>query len=237
MRFFSLVVLLSNADYDAYYIAGDKKLRKHRGPLDSKYGVCARICMSLLARLTERYFRDDASLTLIFEAGAKNQGAAQTILGDMYRAAADIAKYLAPAVGYAIKEQSPIRTTRRLPGPHWSQLQGFPMGWTSRTLRSTDGFLLLPPELRPPLPVGCVRTRNSRAKALCAVAMSVMSCRSSSSFSSTLFAFVHLVASSPSISTLALLRSGYAIKRTLKCLAPFGAFVSSDLSGHLNESL
>jgi Protein of unknown function (DUF3800) len=104
---FSLVVLLSNADYDAYYIAGDKKLRKHRGPLDSKYGVCARICMSLLARLTERYFRDDASLTLIFEAGAKNQGAAQTILGDMYRAAPDIAKYLAPAVGYAIKEQSP----------------------------------------------------------------------------------------------------------------------------------
>jgi hypothetical protein len=209
---FGLVTLLNTTDYDVHYIGNDRKLRKHRGPLDSKYGVCSRICISLLARLTQQYFADDAILTLVLEAGAKNQGAAQTILSDMYRIAPDIAKFINPVIGYALKEKSPgvqaadllaypayglerdglaetesfvaglpetlpgetttfrvpivpdtlrdikegqaaLRATRRLLGPHWGHLDGFPRGWTTKALRSAEGFLLMPPAPPLPLPV------------------------------------------------------------------------------------
>jgi hypothetical protein len=40
---FSHTVLLKNRDYDIHYIEGDRELRRHRAPIDSKYGVCARV--------------------------------------------------------------------------------------------------------------------------------------------------------------------------------------------------
>jgi Protein of unknown function (DUF3800) len=103
----SLSVLLNKADYDAAYIAGEKDLRKRRSVIDSKYGVCARVYLSMLAELVERYGGPDAQVTVIFEAGAKNQGAAQTIVDDMHNVAPERARFINPTIGYAPKDQCP----------------------------------------------------------------------------------------------------------------------------------
>jgi hypothetical protein len=104
---FSLSVLLKNSDYDAYYIGADQKLRKHRAAIDSKYGVCARVFMSVVRALMEHYGGDEARLTLIFEAGHKNSRAPEDILAGMYELAPERAMYLNPSVVYALKKQCP----------------------------------------------------------------------------------------------------------------------------------
>ena len=103
----SLSVILGSSDYDAAYIGGDKDLRKHRSAIDSKYGVCARVYLSMLAELAERYAGLDAQVTVIFEAGAKGQNAIQTIFDDMYDVAPDRARFINPTIGFALKDQSP----------------------------------------------------------------------------------------------------------------------------------
>jgi hypothetical protein len=103
----SLSVILKKSDYDAVYIGGDKKLRKHRDAVESKYGICARCFLSILAELAERYGGSDAQVTAIFEAGAKGQNVVQTILADMYDVAPDRACFINPTIGFALKEQSP----------------------------------------------------------------------------------------------------------------------------------
>jgi Protein of unknown function (DUF3800) len=104
---FSLSVILDNAVYDRDYIGGDPKLRKHRHPVDSKYGVCCRTFMSVLARFIERYEGADAQVHLVFEAGHKNSGAAETILAEMYDVAPEIARFISPKITYALKKLSP----------------------------------------------------------------------------------------------------------------------------------
>jgi hypothetical protein len=103
----SLSVILNTSDYDAVYIGGDKKLRKHRDAIESKYGICARCFLSILAELTERYGGSDSQVTAIFEAGAKGQNVIQTILADMYDVAPDRACFINPTIGFALKPQSP----------------------------------------------------------------------------------------------------------------------------------
>jgi hypothetical protein len=103
----SLTLLLNTADYDAAYIDGDKNIRKHRSAVDSKYGVCARIYLSMLGDLVERYAGPDAQVTVVFEAGAKGQSAIQTILADMHDVAPDRARFINPTIGFALKEQYP----------------------------------------------------------------------------------------------------------------------------------
>jgi hypothetical protein len=60
---FSLSIVLPNTDYAAHYIGADKKLRKHRAPIDSKYGVCLRVFMFALSTMVRRYAGDDAQVT------------------------------------------------------------------------------------------------------------------------------------------------------------------------------
>jgi hypothetical protein len=103
----SLSVLLSSADYEAVYIGGDKDFRKHRSAADSKYGVCARVYLSMLSELVERYAGPDGQVTVVFEAGAKGQNAIQTILADMYDVAPDRARFINPTKGFARKALSP----------------------------------------------------------------------------------------------------------------------------------
>jgi hypothetical protein len=100
-------VLLRNHDYDIHYLGGDHKLRKHRSALDSKYGVCSRLFVSMLADMVERYGGDDCQVHLIVEAGAKNQGAVQLLVGGMYDIAPDRARFISPYVTYAEKRLSP----------------------------------------------------------------------------------------------------------------------------------
>lgn len=104
---FSLSVVLPNADYATHYIGADKKLRKHRAPIDSKYGVCLRVFMSALAEMVRRYAGDDAQVTIVLEAGHANGGAAQQILADMYDVIPDHARFISPNVVYALKQKSP----------------------------------------------------------------------------------------------------------------------------------
>ena len=102
----SLSLFMRSVDYEAAYIGGDRNLRKRRAPVDSKYGVCARIFLSMLAELVER-ISEDAQVTVVFEAGAANQGAAQDILTEMYEIAPWRARLINPKIDYAPKEQSP----------------------------------------------------------------------------------------------------------------------------------
>jgi hypothetical protein len=95
---FSHTVLLKNSDYDIHYIGGDRKLRKHRAPIDSKYGVCVRVFLSQLTEFVRRYGGEDAQATVVLEAGAKNQGAAQSILAEMYRVAPGRARFISPNI-------------------------------------------------------------------------------------------------------------------------------------------
>lgn len=203
---FGHTVLLKNSDYDAHYIGADRELRKHRAPIDSKYGVCVRIFLSQLAEFVQRYGGEDSQCTVILEAGAANQGAAQVHLADMYRIAPKRARFLSPQIVYALKEQSPgvqaadvlayrnyvlhcdgaadiqrlepgfpenlpaeevenfftsvtpqilinlktgqkqLRPLRGRLGRDWGHLDGFPVGWMTKRLRSSDSFLLVPPE-------------------------------------------------------------------------------------------
>jgi Protein of unknown function (DUF3800) len=104
---FSISVILTNADYDRVYIGGDRKLRRHRHPVDSKYGTCCRVFMSLVARFVEKYEADDKQVHLVFEAGHRNSGAAETILAEMYDVAPDLARFISPQITYALKLRSP----------------------------------------------------------------------------------------------------------------------------------
>jgi hypothetical protein len=201
---FSLSVLLRNSDYDQHYIGADRKLRKRRAQIDSKYGVCLRVFMSALAKMVRRYSGEDAQVTLVLEAGHANGGAAQQILADMYDIVPDHARFISPSVVYVQKRRSPSVqaadvlaypvyvlerdgqadvsdipgfpdnlplaevTSFRIPitvetlndvktgqlamaehrrhlGRYWSQLDGFPVGWTAQPLRSVDCFVLTPP--------------------------------------------------------------------------------------------
>jgi hypothetical protein len=103
----SLSVLLRNIDYDAAYIGYSKDLRKHRDATESKYAVCARVFLSMLSELTERYAGPNAQVTVVFEAGVRGQNAVQTILADMYDVAPDRARFINPTIGFALKDQSP----------------------------------------------------------------------------------------------------------------------------------
>jgi hypothetical protein len=64
---FGLSVPLKNSDYDTYYLGADKALRRHRSAIDSEYGVSARVFMTQLARVTQRYGGDDARTHLVIE--------------------------------------------------------------------------------------------------------------------------------------------------------------------------
>jgi hypothetical protein len=203
---FGLSVVLKNSDYDRYYIGADRRLRKHRAAIDSKYGVCARSFISVLAEFIERYAGADGQVHLVLEDGHKNSGAARDILRDFRYVAPDRARFINPHVTYVAKRDSPgvqaadlaaypdyilerdgraeiqdiepgfpdtlprggaarfraaissdilqgiksgqidMAGLRRRFGRHWSQLHGFPRGWSVASLKSNPGqFLLVPP--------------------------------------------------------------------------------------------
>jgi hypothetical protein len=103
---YSLSVILNNSDYDQFYVGDDKKMRKRRPPLDSKYGVCCRIFMYVLARFIAQFEDRDSQVQLVFEAGHKNSHAPEAILSEMYESAPEIAKYISPNITYALKKKS-----------------------------------------------------------------------------------------------------------------------------------
>lgn len=65
---FSISVLLNKSDYERIYIGTDRALRRHRAAIDSTYGVCFRVFLSLVTRIP-----------VVMEAGHSNGGAAEEI--------------------------------------------------------------------------------------------------------------------------------------------------------------
>jgi Protein of unknown function (DUF3800) len=62
---------------------------------------------------------------------------------------------ITPKILTGLKQgQGALRPLRRLLGRDWGHLHEFPVGWTTVRLRSADGFLLMPPNPEPPLPIG-----------------------------------------------------------------------------------
>ena len=77
---FGIVILLDNGDYDRTYIGNNAEMRRKRSALDSKYGVCFRIAISLIPRLIDRAdLAQESSLRIIIEDGHQNVGAAPEI--------------------------------------------------------------------------------------------------------------------------------------------------------------
>jgi Protein of unknown function (DUF3800) len=103
---YSLSVILNNSDYDQFYVGDDKKMRKRRPPLDSKYGVCCRIFMYVISRFIEQFEDRDSQVQLVFESGHKNSRAPEAVLSEMYESLPEIAKYISPNITYALKKKS-----------------------------------------------------------------------------------------------------------------------------------
>jgi hypothetical protein len=101
---YSLTVILNNAEYDSHYRAPDKAERKRRGSVDSKYGVCFRVFLSLVTQVVAKYMPNE-TLTIALEAGHKNGGAAETIFAEFSQYAPELAA-LVTAVAYVNKKEA-----------------------------------------------------------------------------------------------------------------------------------
>ena len=102
---FSISVLLTNNDYQEIYIGADRALRKHRAAIDSKYGVCFRVFLSLVTRILDRH-EPNETVHFVIEAGHSNGGAAEEIFAGMEKIAPDLARYVS-GITYVWKKQSP----------------------------------------------------------------------------------------------------------------------------------
>jgi hypothetical protein len=101
---FSISVLLENSDYDRIYIGADRALRKHRDAIDSKYGVCFRVFLSLVTRILDRHYPSE-TVKIVVEAGHSNGGAAEEIFSGMEKIAPDLARFVS-AITYVRKRES-----------------------------------------------------------------------------------------------------------------------------------
>jgi hypothetical protein len=102
---FSISVLLNNSDYERIYIGTDRTLRKHRAAIDSKYGVCFRVFLSLVTRILDRH-EPNETVHFVIEAGHANGGAAEVIFAGMEKIAPDLARYVS-GITYVRKKASP----------------------------------------------------------------------------------------------------------------------------------
>ena len=74
---FGFTVALSDAAYEQHYIAG---YRPKKIPLDTRYGLCFRHCLSLVPMMAKDAFRGrDLDINFVLESGHKNAGDAQRI--------------------------------------------------------------------------------------------------------------------------------------------------------------
>jgi Protein of unknown function (DUF3800) len=101
---YSLTVILNNNEYESHYRAPDKAERKRRGSVDSKYGVCFRVFLSLVTQMVAKYMPGE-SLTVTLEAGHRNGGAAETIFAEFKQYAPELAG-IVDAVAYVDKKKA-----------------------------------------------------------------------------------------------------------------------------------
>ena len=81
---FGFSVRLSHDDYKKFYLSGD---RPRKTPIDSKYGVCFRICLGFVVEMTAVSLeREDLELNFILEEGHNNSPDAQRIFAQIRQA-------------------------------------------------------------------------------------------------------------------------------------------------------
>jgi hypothetical protein len=74
---FGFTVALSDAAYEQHYIAG---YRPKKIPLDTRYGLCFRHCLSLVPMMAKDAFKGrDLDISFVLESGHKNAGDARRI--------------------------------------------------------------------------------------------------------------------------------------------------------------
>lgn len=99
-----LTVILNNNEFEHHYRSPDKVERKRKGVVDSKYGVCFRVFMSLITQLVDKY-KSDEVITITLEAGHKNGGAAETIFAEFKNYSPDLA-HIITSVAYVDKKEA-----------------------------------------------------------------------------------------------------------------------------------
>jgi hypothetical protein len=101
------VAILDNAQYDRIYICDNAEMRKKRSALDSKYGVCFRVAISLIPRLIERAnLANGSALAVVIESGHQNIGAAPEISRAFNELADEAIRSLLKSVTVAEKRHS-----------------------------------------------------------------------------------------------------------------------------------
>ena len=134
---FGLVAILDNAQYDRLYIGDNAEMRKKRSALDSKYGVCFRVVISLIPRLIERAnLSNGSALAVVIESGHQNVGAAPEIFRAFNELADEPIRSLLKSVTVAGKRNSAgLQAADMLAYPAWR-------GETDNTLIYQDVDLL-----------------------------------------------------------------------------------------------
>jgi len=75
-----------NSDYDEFYVARE---RPKKVPLDSRYGLCFRLCLCFLPEMTRQMFGGhQPTMNIVLESGHKNSGDAARIF-DLFKRQAD----------------------------------------------------------------------------------------------------------------------------------------------------
>jgi Protein of unknown function (DUF3800) len=118
---FGLVVILDNAQYDRVYIGDNAEMRKKRSALESKYGVCFRVAISLIPRLIERAdLANGSELAVVIESGHQNIGAVPEIFRAFNELADEPIRSLLKRVTIEEKRHSPgLQAADMLAYPAW----------------------------------------------------------------------------------------------------------------------
>jgi len=83
---FGFAASFKNSDYDKFYVTGE---RPTKVPLDSRYGLCFRLCLCFLPEMMRQMFGDrEPTMNLVLESGHKNSGDAVRIF-DLFKKQAD----------------------------------------------------------------------------------------------------------------------------------------------------
>jgi len=83
---FGFAARMLNQDYERVFIAGN---RPRKPQLDSRYGVCFRLCLSFIPKMIDELLgTDDIELQVVLEAGHKNAGDARRLY-DLFKKQAD----------------------------------------------------------------------------------------------------------------------------------------------------
>lgn len=126
------VASFSNDDYEKHYVAGE---RTRKFPLDTKYGLCFRLCLQFLySRLPEIFPEvpiEKIEIYLVLESGHKNAGDALRIFEQFKQIADPVFVRMVKGITFVDKKDSPgVQAADQTAYGAWKQEQQPPVGQT-----------------------------------------------------------------------------------------------------------